>query len=382
MTYPTRWQVPAGYSTSNDPDVFPVLAGQEFVSKKSPKFPATIKKTSASGREVRYQVASQPTWDFKVSYEFLTNNSPTVSDLQNLFSFFLSRNGQAQPFFFYDPYDNAVSNQYIGTGNGSTISFQLCRTINPAGANGFVENVYAVLGAPTVLVGGTPLYGPAQQNVLAYSQTFANSVWGKNNCTATDNATVAPDGTTSAASIARTTTGNDYIFQTIANNLAGQTVTFSVWLKIGSITGSCVLRIRSADGLTEFGTATVTPTGTWTRFSATVTVPNAAPTGLQVIIDPSSDTGSAGDNFYCWGAQLETGSVPTTLNATHALTGDFTIGANGLITFNTAPANTLPIYWSGQFLYLCRFAQDNLDAEQMTLNLWSNKGLEFGSFHS
>ena len=218
MTFPSRWQVPAGYSTTNDPDVFPVLSGQNFISKKSPKFPATTIKTAVSGREVRYQTASQPTWDFKVSYEFMTNNSPTASDLQTMFAFFLTRNGQAQPFFFYDPYDNQVPTQYIGTGNGSTTSFQLMRTINPAGYNGFVENIYAVLGTPTVTINGTS-------------------------------------------------------------------------------------------------------------------------------------------------------------------TSAYTIGANGVITFTTAPASGATIYWTGQFLFLCRFAQDNFDAEQMTLNLWSNKGLEFASFH-
>jgi hypothetical protein len=373
MTYPTRWQVPAGYSTSNDPDVFPVLAGQEFVSKKSPKFPATIKKTAASGREVRYQVASQPTWDFKVSYEFLTNNSPTVSDLQNLFSFFLSRNGQAQPFFFYDPYDNAVSNQYIGTGNGSTTSFQLCRTINPAGANGFVENVYAVLGAPTVLVGGTRKFSPQLDNLLTYSQSFTNAVWTKTSTTIADNAITSPDGTTDASTFTGTAS-DSYIDQFVSASV-GTTVTGSVYLKVPSGTASVNIYLVDSSGATQ---KTCALTTSWQRFSVTRTINGTSP-GIQIGGFSSITSGMV---VHVFGAQVEVGSAASTYQATSSAGGDYAIGANGLITFNTAPANTLPIYWSGQFLFLCRFAQDNLDAEQMTLNLWSNKGLEFGSFHS
>lgn len=221
MTLPTRWLVPSGYSTTNDPDVFPTLAGQNFIVNKSPKYPPTIVKTAASGREVRVQLASQPTWDFKLSYEFLTNNPPTVSDLQTLQAFFLTRYGQALPFFFYDPYDNAVANQQFATGDGATTTFQLLRTINAGANNAFVENVYALLGTPTVKVAG----------------------------------------------VAKT-----------------------------------------------YGT-------------------------------------------------------------------DYTIGSYGSITFASAAAASAALTWSGQFLFLCRFAQDNLDAEQFALNLWSAKGVAFQSWH-
>ena len=217
MTYPTRWQVPAGYSTTNDADVFPVLAGQEFIANKSPKFPDTIVKKAVSGRAIYLQMASQPTWDFKLTYEWLTNNQPAAGDLQALFAFFLSRNGKGQPFFFFDPYDNAVTGQQIGVGDGVTKTFQLCRAVANGSSNAFVENIYAVLGTPTVAVNG-----------------------------------------------------------------------------VG--------------------------------------------------------------------------------------TSAFTIGPYGAITFTTAPASGAPIFWSGQFFFVCHFAQDSLDAEQMVTTLWSQKGLLFESY--
>ena len=217
MTYPTRWQVPAGYSATNDADVFPALPGQKFIDDKTPKFPPTIIKRAVSGRQVNLQMASQPTWEFKISYDWLSNNLPTTSDLQALQAFFLSRLGQGQPFFFFDPGDNTVTGQQIGTGDGATKTFQLCRAVSSGFANAFIENIYAVLGTPTVAVNG-----------------------------------------------------------------------------VG--------------------------------------------------------------------------------------TSAFTIGPFGTITFTTAPASGAPIFWSGQFFFLCHFAQDSLSAAQMVKTLWNNKGIAFSSF--
>jgi uncharacterized protein (TIGR02217 family) len=404
MTLPTRWQVPITYSATNDPDVFPALPGQTFIVNKSPKFPATIIKTAASGRETRLQVASQPTWDFKVSYEYLTNNSPTSSDLQSLYAFFLTRNGQAQPFFFLDPYDNTVSNQYIGTGNGAATAFQLVRTIAPANYNAFVENVFAVLGSLTVLVNGTTLYGPAQQNLLSYSNAVGGTGWFFGNTTQ-GAAITAPDGTASGYLIQDTTATAQHEVAGAATLVANGTYTFSVYLKAGAYNTAQILiannAYTSAAGVVvtlsgngsvsspyASGTAavlgyTITNAGNgWYRCTITATIGAYTAANANINLNGGNAyAGTVGNGIYCWGAQLEAGAAATTLNATNALAGDFTIGANGLITFNTAPANTAPIYWSGQFLFLCRFAQDNLDAEQMTLNLWSNKGLEFASFH-
>lgn len=55
----------------------------------------------------------------------------------------------------------------------------------------------------------------------------------------------------------------------------------------------------------------------------------------------------------------------------------FTIGSLGTITFTTAPASGAALTWSGQFMFRCRFDQDQLDAEQMMQALWSQGGLSF-----
>lgn len=45
-------------------------------------------------------------------------------------------------------------------------------------------------------------------------------------------------------------------------------------------------------------------------------------------------------------------------------TGAFTLGANGLITFNTPPANGAALTWTGTYRWLCRFDDDALDFQR------------------
>jgi uncharacterized protein (TIGR02217 family) len=54
-----------------------------------------------------------------------------------------------------------------------------------------------------------------------------------------------------------------------------------------------------------------------------------------------------------------------------------TVGAGGIITFTVAPANGAAIAWSGSFMFLCRFEDDTLSAQQMMTALWSQSGIGF-----
>lgn len=150
---PTRWLVtnPIG---GGDPDVFPTLAGQSFLVSKKPSWSTAI-ATAASGRERRRSAWSYPLWSFKLSYE-VVQDQPAASELQLLLAFFNAHAGRFRQFFFRDPSDDTAVAQPFGTGDGTTTTFQLTRTIM-AGGVAFTEPVTGVLSAPTVLVGTTPV---------------------------------------------------------------------------------------------------------------------------------------------------------------------------------------------------------------------------------
>lgn len=149
---PSRWLITTAFPLE-DPDVFPLLPGQVFLTKKSPTWSTDVKRAN-SGRERRRMNWSFPLWNFQVQYEVL-RDGPGTQELQALLAFFNAHAGQYQEWFYYDPSDHAVTDQVVGTGNGTKTTFQLTRTISD-GVLTFTEPVFAVQGTPVFKVNGVP----------------------------------------------------------------------------------------------------------------------------------------------------------------------------------------------------------------------------------
>ena len=56
---------------------------------------------------------------------------------------------------------------------------------------------------------------------------------------------------------------------------------------------------------------------------------------------------------------------------------NYTIGATGLVTFSTPPANGAALTWTGGFWFRCRFTEDTSDFDKLFSNTWSNQKVEF-----
>jgi uncharacterized phage protein (TIGR02218 family) len=155
-------------------------------------------------------------------------------------------------------------------------------------------------------------------NLLLWSQVFGNSVWVKTNSGAgsvpavVDNAIVAPDSTTTAATVAYPTVAAGVfasVSQTIPSSATlGVPLTFSVWLKAASGTPSIVLR---GDTGTPQSDTTFVLTTSWKRYSCVV-----VPTGYGTAGVAMYSTNQAGFTAHVWGAQFEQNSSPSTYVAT------------------------------------------------------------------
>jgi len=150
---PTVWVVPSGTLTT-DPNVFPFLRGQKFLALKGPSWD-TIVKQAASRRQVRCSLQAAPVWKFKVRYGVI-EDQPLAVDLQWLWAFFNTRNGQQGEFFYNDPADNTVSDVQVGVGDGVTTTYQLQRIGGVGTPSAFMEPVRGLNGAPIVSVAGAP----------------------------------------------------------------------------------------------------------------------------------------------------------------------------------------------------------------------------------
>ena len=181
-------------------------------------------------------------------------------------------------------------------------------------------------GTFTTITGQTGRLNGTGQNYFTFSQTFQNAIWTKQtNVTATDNTTVAPDATTTAATIAWGSASNAtgiYQIQTVA--LGGSANIKSIYIRADVGGGT----VEIQDPAFGSGVTTVTLTTSWQR----ATLTESAQTGSAGIW--VKKTASSPSTIYIWGAQLERGStantyIPTTSAAVY---GTPTLSFSGVST--------------------------------------------------
>jgi len=157
--------------------------------------------------------------------------------------------------------------------------------------------------------GSNGLINTATTNLLLRSQELATSPWFNANVTLTNNTgdTLDPVGGSTATKIASSGTG------AIGQAAVISTVsTGSIWLRTlsGTLNMSLIVYLSNSP-FTNIGTANITVTTNWQRFSVTTTnPPSAASYNFQL-------NGIPAGTLYAWGAQLEQSStvgeyIPTT----------------------------------------------------------------------
>jgi hypothetical protein len=168
-------------------------------------------------------------------------------------------------------------------------------------------------------------------NLLWYTQAFTNAAWTFRRCTIVDNATIAPDGTTTATSLTEdTATGTHEIGNPSAFAIASsQNITLSIYAKKAGTRDWFAMTLYNNAGVDKVGyynlsngtlgnfdagvSGTITSAGNgWYRLSITG---NFATTGNYFGFKGASAngtvsyTGSGALQYYVWGAQLELGST-------------------------------------------------------------------------
>jgi hypothetical protein len=162
-------------------------------------------------------------------------------------------------------------------------------------------------------------------NWLLWSEQFDNAVWQRQTgVNVTPNNQTDPLGGNTADTVSTSGTAPSAIFQASALNSAnGTQVTFSVWLKAAANT-AVTLKVNRPALDTE--SLAITVTNQWQRFSITHTATWTGVAAVQAIIEITNATTS----IFCWGAQLEDGSVATTYRQTTNATSGVSSG-NGTV---------------------------------------------------
>src|SRR6185437_15140286 len=118
---------------------FPTLPGLTYPVKRSPLV-QTVRLAAQSGRRFAQPLWPYPLYQYEIDISVL-RSSAAYSEFQNFLGFWNTvMTTPGQLFIWVDPDDGTVSNQYIGTGDGSRTQWQAMRTMG-----GFIEPVTAVL---------------------------------------------------------------------------------------------------------------------------------------------------------------------------------------------------------------------------------------------
>lgn len=122
--------------------ILPALSGLTWDITKNPLW-STRRLEARSGLEYRAANWSFPRWKFTIAYSTLRTASD-FTEYQQLVGFINSGFGQFSPFWYNDTSspDNSVTDQPIGSGNGTQTIFPLVRSLG-----GFAE---PITYAPTI----------------------------------------------------------------------------------------------------------------------------------------------------------------------------------------------------------------------------------------
>lgn len=387
-------------------DVFPTLPGLKWGTNKQPIW-ATKVLTAASGRETRGSFQSFPRWRFTLSYEFLRAGGG-FSELQHLVGFFNQRMGSFDSFLYRDPNDYLVTDQELGTGDGSRVEYRLVRTLG-----GFVEPVLAPEDVWVYVDQGNPgkWRVGGESRVMRYGRTddITSSYWANLGVTLTANVANDPDGVMAADRMREdTSTGNHRISRS-TTPVEGELLCFSWRVKpdgrnFCSISSAGLAGgARVAYDLTGDGAAVVMAgspvavgikalAGGWYRVWQVIRSTSAASGTVAFYMIPTLDssvsyTGDGVSGLLHGGIQYEvlpdraplepTAYVANTSGASLTVPADFTLGDQGYLTFAAPPAAGQGVSWSGTFYFRCRFTHDALDLEEFLQDLYSGKKVEF-----
>jgi hypothetical protein len=383
--------------------IFPTLVGLSEVIKRTPKW-STTRQESVSGRRTDLALWSYPRWDYELTYNFLRADV-THLEFQTLAGFYNIIKSGPGLFQFNDIQDNLVINQVFGSGNGSNTSYQLVRTMG-----GFTEPVFAMTSisvSRSDLLGSTLAYPTPRTNYVRNSRVegavagtpgtlptywsiglaagLAQQIVGTGITSGIQYVDIRVYGTPTNTGLAC----NLYLDTNNATTTLNQTWASSAWVQLiaGTLPGNIVMDIGEyATGTAHYPGTNIAAPSIWARNTNITTVTDPAINQVDAMIWVYLPTIQAVDfTIRIGGPQLEVGSMATSLilppvgSPAVTTVTDYSVSSLGLVTFANAPAAAAILTWTGNYNWLVRFADDNVDFSSFASQFWSTGSIKLTS---
>lgn len=365
-------------------EILPRLPGQTLKQGRASRWKTDLRETG-SGRNFARARWTTGKRDLRLEYEFLRSGGE--AELQQLEGFFNRHKGNADTWLFDDENDRSVAHEPFGLGNGVSSAFQLVRA-----RGGFVEPVYELNGAPKLFYAGSA----AGVNLLTNSGFEVDS-----------NADGVADGFTTPSSgisgvvtatietdsghvysqaksqklVATSTTGSSviYAYQLVNVDPSNVGKTFSISARMqGLASESTEFEVYIGwrnPGLVLLGSDSgvlAVSDNNW-KWPAINSVMPAGATIAEIYLGVRATTAGP---MTVWidEAQFWQGPSPTDWWAS---VHNWSLGANGVITWASPPEPGISVTWTGDFYWRCRFKRSDMEVEQFMYELWSMRQLEF-----
>lgn len=102
---------------------------------------STTKQMSVSGKEVRLTLYKNPIWHWELKYAYLKDNTSPPTAFRTILDFYNRMNGSFDTFLYQDTDDNSVTDEPFGTGDGTTVTFNLLRHSISGGFGEWIQNI-------------------------------------------------------------------------------------------------------------------------------------------------------------------------------------------------------------------------------------------------
>jgi hypothetical protein len=158
--------------------VFPALPGLGFPVVREVTY-KTMNDESLRRRVGTLALQQYAVRQWTLPFSVLRDNVST-SELRTLHGFFNSLRGRFDSFLYLDPVYNTVTAEPFGTGDGTTLAFQLIATFKNSGGPGGPDIIQNFVALPSIFDNGSPsgsyLLGPTGIVTFAVAPTAGHKL--------------------------------------------------------------------------------------------------------------------------------------------------------------------------------------------------------------